>query len=552
MSIRIKLLVCFGVVIALAVGATYYGIRSVSEAGRLVVQLYDQPFMAVSHARAAQARFNEARAEMERKLLLNDAAGSDALDSAVNDVVEELKIVAERTVQASHAPAIADAERLAQDWYRAGLRIIKPPAGGLTELPMAADVLRQADAVAAAIDQVVEDASADGFAFRSDAEAAVARSRSSLVILALATGLIGILLSLGIAYSFGRAIRTAMAVSERIAVGNLSEQISTTRRDELGRLLVSLDRMQKALSAQEDRLRSAAELKAQDSAAQIARRKDVEGHIAGFRGSVGELLKETEEMTTRMTGIARTLLSTSNETKDRAKEAAGAAEETSGNVATVAASTEQLDGSARLITDKLASASEVVGRATEMAQDMNQTIVGLTGSVERIDDVTNLIRDIADQTNLLALNATIEAARAGEAGRGFAVVASEVKALASHTSKATEEIGRQVSGVQASASHAVDRIKSIASIMSEITDVTADIAGAIRQQRAATEEISRNIHSAASATHDVARNVIGTTSAIGESNRAAAEVLETAEDMTRHAAELRSSVDRFLRDVASA
>ena len=70
-----------------------------------------------------------------------------------------------------------------------------------------------------------------------------------------------------------------------------------------------------------------------------------------------------------------------------------------------------------------------------------------------------LISSIARQTNLLALNATIEAARAGEAGRGFAVVASEVKTLAGQTAKATEEISRQVAGIQAASTEAADSIE---------------------------------------------------------------------------------------------
>jgi methyl-accepting chemotaxis protein len=70
-------------------------------------------------------------------------------------------------------------------------------------------------------------------------------------------------------------------------------------------------------------------------------------------------------------------------------------------------------------------------------------LTDLTPAAARIGDVVQLISSVAAQTNLLALNATIEAARAGEAGRGFAVVAQEVKALASQTAKATEEVGAQ-------------------------------------------------------------------------------------------------------------
>jgi methyl-accepting chemotaxis protein len=555
MSIQHKLLLAFSVVLALATGVAVYGIHAISEAGGLVVRLYDQPFMAVSHAREAQADFNEARAAMERGLSLREAApesNSAALEASMHEVMEELKVVRERSAAPSAAAAVVEAEALAQDWYRTGLQIIKPPAGGLTQLPLATAVSRQADQVAAAIDQIAESASAHGFEFRSQAEAEVAASKSGLVTLAVVTGMIGILLSFGIALSFGRAIRNATAISERIAAGDLSEKVSTSRRDELGRLIVSLGRMQEALRTQAEAQRSAAESKDRDHAEQIARRQRIEQQIAEFRGSVEKMLEQAGEMIGRMNATARTLLAISKEADSRANDATGAAEETSSNVTIVAASTEQLGVSVRAIIGRLASATGIVIRASDMARATNEMITGLAQSTEQIDDVVGLIRSIADQTNLLALNATIEAARAGTAGRGFAVVASEVKALATQTAKATGDISGQISDVQSSTSHMVERIKSIAEIMMEISAATMEITEAVRQQGIATEAIAFNIQGAASATQNVARNVAGTTSAIGEASRAAAEVLEAAEYMTSHAGDLNTSVDKFLRDVAAA
>jgi methyl-accepting chemotaxis protein len=555
MSIHLKLLLAFSVVVALAVGTSYYGIRAITEAGGLVVRLYDEPFMAVSHARAAQARFSEARAAMERELLLRDSLSeSDGalLEAAMNDVTAELKIVSERGGKAGHAANVATAEQLAQAWYRTGQQIIRPPADGLTELPLSANVMQQADAVATAIDQVVEEASAYGFEFRSQAEANVMALKSILTKLAVTTGLVGVLLSLGIAFSFGRVIRNAMEVSERIAEGNLSQKVSTARRDELGRLLVSLGHMQEALKNQAESERSAAELKDRDHADQIARRQRIERQVTKFRNSIGSMLEQTEQMTERLNLTARTLSTISTDADSRAKEATGAAEETSENVANVAASADQLGDSVHEIVGQLASATGVVSRATEMAHATSEMIVGLAESTGRIDTVVGLIRSIAEQTNLLALNATIEAARAGDAGRGFSVVASEVKALATQTAKATGDIGDQISLVQSSTSQAVEKIQSVASIMTEIDSVTTRIATAVEQQGIATKEISRNIQSAVSATQNVARNVEGTTIAVGETSRAAAEVLEAAEYMMNHASDLRASVDQFLRDVEAA
>ena len=60
--------------------------------------------------------------------------------------------------------------------------------------------------------------------------------------------------------------------------------------------------------------------------------------------------------------------------------------------------------------------------------------------VERVQQLTSQILNVADQTNLLALNASIEAARAGESGRGFAVVANEISSLAEESSKTAAEI----------------------------------------------------------------------------------------------------------------
>ncbi|MBY0430991.1 MAG: methyl-accepting chemotaxis protein, partial [Rhodospirillales bacterium] len=152
----------------------------------------------------------------------------------------------------------------------------------------------------------------------------------------------------------------------------------------------------------------------------------------------------------------------------------------------------------------------------------------------------------------LALNATIEAARAGEAGKGFAVVANEVKNLANQTAKATDEIGQQISSVQAATRNAVTAIRGIGGTITEISQIASAIAAAVEEQGAATQEIARNVQQAASGTQDVTANIGGVTQAARETGQAAGQVLHLADDLNRQAEILRQEMRKFLDTVRAA
>jgi methyl-accepting chemotaxis protein len=204
------------------------------------------------------------------------------------------------------------------------------------------------------------------------------------------------------------------------------------------------------------------------------------------------------------------------------------------------------------IGNKVQESRRIASNAVEQAQRTDRNIAKLSQSAAHIDNVIKLIGAIAEQTNLLALNATIEAARAGEAGRGFAVVASEVKALATQTAKATEEISAQVADMQAATDASVATVRNIGTTIDLISEISTSIASAVEEQSVSTQEIARNVQHAAQGSSAVARNIADVSRGARETDDASSRLLISAYSLQEQSTHLKRSVEKFLTDMRAA
>jgi methyl-accepting chemotaxis protein len=417
--------------------------------------------------------------------------------------------------------------------------------GGTIDLPFA-ELTKTNTAVLSTMVDVVSAALAE---MVKAAEAQMSATRLSLTVN-------GAMLALGIAVAaFGfvlvhrRISAPVLALTE--AMRRLAERDyeidlgDAERKDEIGEMS-RMVAVFKASMIEGDRL---AEEKAIEQARKERRQIAVDGLIKRFESTVTNSLQTLTHASSQLDGTAQSMSATADQGRAKAAEVANVSERASGNVQMVAAATEQLSASIGEISRQVTESTTIANAAAIEAEKTNQQVQTLSDAAQRIGDVVALITGIASQTNLLALNATIEAARAGEAGRGFAVVASEVKALASQTAKATEEISAQVAGIQGATRSSVDAIGGISSTIQRVNQITSAIAAAVEQQGAATREIARNVQQASQGTNEVSRHIAGVSAATAETGKAAGEVLDSAKALTSLSNDLRRDVDSFIGDL---
>ncbi|MBR1226109.1 HAMP domain-containing protein [Bradyrhizobium sp. AUGA SZCCT0176] len=387
----------------------------------------------------------------------------------------------------------------------------------------------------------------------SKEEAAAETERASTVSLAMGIVVI-IALFASMVFSFLGISRPMMRLNGALgemAGGNLDVVIPGARRgDEIGDLAKTVTIIRENA---EQKARDEAETKIkQDQIAARQRKDDMIKLADNFETAVGEIVETVSSASSELEASAGTLTSNAERAQELTTMVAAASEEASTNVQSVASATEELSSSVNEISRQVQESARMATAAVDQARTTNDRVSQLSKAASRIGDVVELINTIAEQTNLLALNATIEAARAGDAGRGFAVVASEVKALAEQTSKATGEIGQQISGIQAATQDSVNAIKEISGTIEKLSEISSTIAAAVEEQGAATQEISRNVQQAAHGTQQVSSNITDVQRGASETGSASTQVLSAAQSLSGDSNRLKQEVGKFLDSVRAA